>query len=152
MNLKQRITGAIVLVALAVIFVPWLLQENKQPDIKMSVIPARPDAPQVNNTINIAPVTLEPSTTQKTSQAAWTLQLATFSSESNANNLVKRLQAKAYTAYSVKLNTNNKILYKVYVGPELDKARLTQEAKTIQTSMGVKGTIMPYTAVPGQEG
>ncbi len=44
-HLKQRLVGAVVLVALAVIFVPMLLQGNKRSGIPMfgSNVPARPE-------------------------------------------------------------------------------------------------------------
>lgn len=44
-HLKQRLVGAVVLVALAVIFVPMLLQGNKRSGIPMfgSNVPAKPD-------------------------------------------------------------------------------------------------------------
>lgn len=150
MNLKQRIIGAIVLIALAVIFLPMFLQESKGPKVKVWHIPTKPSAPQVQQNTNTPAVTLTPASQQQTIQSAWSLQLGTFSKQGNAQRLLNRLRAKSYAAYQVKAKNNNGIYYKVYVGPEVKKAKLEQQAKQIQTNMGLKGRVVIFTAIPEQ--
>lgn len=148
MNLKQRIIGAIVLIALAVIFLPIFLQESKGPKVKVWQIPSKPNSPQVQQQVQTPAVELAPATQQQNLQAAWSLQFGTFSNQNNVQRLLNRLRNKNYSAYQIKSNNNNKIYYRVYVGPQLKKVRLQQQAQQIQTSMGLKGTIVSFKAIP----
>jgi DedD protein len=149
-NLKQRIIGAIVLIALAVIFLPIFLQESKGPKVKVWQIPSKPGSPQVQQNVKIPAVELAPASQQQTLQSAWSLQLGTFSNQSNAQRLLNRLRNKGYSAYQIKLNSNNKIYFKVYVGPEIKKAKLEQQATQINSSLGLKGSIVIFRAIPEQ--
>ena len=102
-NLKQRLIGAVVLVALAIIFLPMLMNNAKESKLKLQSIPEPPAKPVVQS---VMPVTSAAATdnTQNVSSPpvkAWALQLGTFSNPSNAQVLVKRLLKQGFTAYSV---------------------------------------------------
>lgn len=55
--------------------------------------------------------------------SAWVIQVGSFSKRSNADKLVKDLQGKKYTAFTDQVDVKGKVLYRVLVGPEVDKKR-----------------------------
>ncbi len=58
--------------------------------------------------------------------SAWVIQVGSFSQRSNADKLVKDLQAKKYAAFTDQVDVKGKILHRVLVGPEVDKKRAEQ--------------------------
>ena len=138
---KHRIVGAIVVLALAVIFLPIWLQGPKSSNIDTWKIPTPPKAPAVTPPA-VSTVT---TTTSTPAQTAWSLQLGSFTHEANANKLAKRLQTKGFAAYTQKTSTNGKDSFKVLVGPEVDKAVLAQQAQEIQKTFKINSTVVAYT-------
>ncbi|MBL4647586.1 MAG: SPOR domain-containing protein [Gammaproteobacteria bacterium] len=157
-SLKQRIIGAIVLIALAIIFLPILLNnaQNKQPALnKMTARPAKPiikfiKAKDIADN-NIQVIQATPSINNQTSVAkenmpslakgqAWVVQLGAFSSESNANKLLARLRQQKFPVY---LHYNN-AMYHVYVGPETDRSKAQVLLKTIKDKTMLQGQIIHY--------
>ena len=51
------------------------------------------------------------------------VQVASFSNESNAINLVEKLKAEQFKAYRRKSLADGKTVYRVYVGPYIDKPK-----------------------------
>jgi DedD protein len=148
---KHRIVGAIVLIALAIIFIPMLFQERNGPDIQVSSIPERPAAPTITKPVNLpAPTMLSPQK-QSAAPAAWSLQLASFTDQQRANELLKRLQKTGYASYTRAVTVNNVPIIRVYVGPEFDQDKLKKDAAKIQITLRLKGTIVPFKAIPGTE-
>lgn len=151
-NLKQRIIGAIVLLALAVIFLPMLLQESGGTKISLQKIPSRPTAPVVKaptqTPIQMPAVQLQnPVQAAKPAAPAWSLQLGAFANEKNANALLKRLQKAGYPAYIQIQNGQAGKIMRVYIGPELERAKLEQEASALAQKMQIKGKIVPFKAI-----
>ncbi|WP_191603390.1 SPOR domain-containing protein [Marinomonas algicola] len=70
----------------------------------------------------------------------WSVQIATFKSKNNAENLVKKLIKADYAAYSITTNS----LYKVYVGPEIKREKAEQFRDQIKKDIGLKGLIVKY--------
>ncbi len=202
-SLKQRIIGAIVLVALAVIFLPAILKEKTSNGPFVSKIPEKPtelqeyqvDTQKIDdllaeepkttpnevvtnkesNALNPSQQNSKPSTENKkdesevnaskalkentkvavssrktklkttngktltnneeTSQleaetttisekyidAAWVIQVASFSNEINAVNLVNKLKKQKFKAYKRRSSIDNKQIYRVLVGPFMEK-------------------------------
>ena len=75
-------------------------------------------------------------------KAKWTLQIASFKSRKNADALVKKLQAANYPAYTV----TTKTLYKVYVGPEIKRARSDSLKQEIKKKFSLEGFVVKYSA------
>ena len=50
-------------------------------------------------------------------RGAWTVQLGTFSSQANAERLVRELQGKGFAAFSKESSSGGRKLYRVRVGP-----------------------------------
>ncbi len=133
--LKQRILGAIVLVALGVIFIPALLdgsgyRSRESHSIEIPVPPAFPPLSQTRLEPVPTPVDekIKQVITQEKKQAAepvqaWALQVGTFSSRENADSFAKSLQKEGH-AYVEEDKIDGKQVYRVRIGPELDRSRL----------------------------
>ncbi|WP_293268119.1 SPOR domain-containing protein [Neptunomonas sp.] len=72
---------------------------------------------------------------------AWTLQLASFKDESNARALRKQLVEAGHKVYTRK-NAN---LFKVYVGPDMQRERLEKLKELLQNDFGLDGIIFRFT-------
>jgi DedD protein len=56
-------------------------------------------------------------------QPAWAVQLGAFSTREKAENLVAELRKRGYAAFFLEYRVNGKVLHRVRVGPEQDRAR-----------------------------
>ncbi|MDQ7051190.1 MAG: SPOR domain-containing protein [Enterobacterales bacterium] len=202
-SLKQRIIGAIVLIALAIIFLPAILKEkisngefeSKIPDMPPILEEYQVDTVVINKLANKPPTEIEQQLLQKESQiarddaaeqillensikmanpsnkkadklppqngikqdkvklaqqsispvyqdAAWVVQVASFRQSSNAKNLIEKLKKQGFKAYRRSVSVKGKQLYRVYVGPFVEKPdakkTLTKIAKISQTMAIVK--------------
>lgn len=223
-TIKQRLIGAIVLVALAIIFLPGILGQKKQQSEFSSQIPKKPETlkrqlnlsnnQSVNNTASTStseaaltnangsvaklenekpsssdkaatktshpssssteppadsdsrtqttaavdtnaadqakpkpkPPVSDETTTETTAPKAdsksvktltsdsWLVQVGSFSSNDNANALVKKLESNHLKAFARPATLGNgKVLYRVYVGPWLEKNQAEQRLGKIRT-------------------
>ncbi|RJQ48371.1 MAG: hypothetical protein C4528_02610 [Gammaproteobacteria bacterium] len=178
---KHRLTGAIILVILAVIFVPMLLDGESPTTITETNIPPKPDEfsskvipldkiiqpvlpetfPSVSSAPSQPPETAPaaaptppaaepaPAAPGKTQGAAskpgaWVVQLGSFSSEQNAMALRDQLRTKGYTAFVEKTKSGAAPLYRVNVGPELERARAEATRDALEKDMKQKGMVLHY--------
>lgn len=199
--LKQRLVGALILVALGVVFWPIIFVE---PGEKGGAEEARiPPRPQVDTTPVEAPdmaglrpsrefkkddnsgkqlLTLAPESPPAVSKPAatekkpppppkkapvvekktrseppvkpvvdadgipvvWILRVASVSSAERADELRKRLLAMGHKAYAKKVKSGGKTLYRVYVGPKAEKAKLEKIQGGINAEFGVTTLITRY--------
>lgn len=146
-NLKQRIIGAIVLLALAIIFLPMLLQESRGTKIELQKMPPKPAAPKVQVPQQIAPIKLQSPQQMPATTPAWSLQLGAFANEKNAKALLAKLQKAGYPAYAQSQNGQAGKILRVYVGPEVERNKLQAEASKLEQQMQLKGSIVPYQAI-----
>ena len=217
--LKQRLVGALILVALGVVFWPIIFVEpGEQPAAERASIPPRPqvdtapiEAPELaglrrsppmaaqqepeqgqgqeqvqkreqeqelvsvkpaaepeqpsavaekapaaiaeKTPVAVAPV--EPPRTR--SQApeklaidsdgvpvAWILQVASVSSADKAEQLRQRLLTMQQKAYVKKVDRGGKDLYRVYIGPKFERAKLEKIQSDVDAEFGVKSMIARY--------
>lgn len=75
---------------------------------------------------------------------AWVIQLGTFSSEQNALALRDQLRVKGYTAFVEKIKTGDKPLFRVRVGPELERARADALRDKLEKETKQKGIVERY--------
>lgn len=216
-SLKQRIIGAIVLAALAIIFLPAILKEKASNGEFVSQIPEKPQelkeyvidtakierlnkekanikkvlVEEVNTVkenqlsnrppelienevsgINQSSDSSEPSegnklssknsnTERKTKKlnaesqsstskdgkfvdSAWVVQVASFSNEQNAKNLVKKLKQSSFKAYRRKANNSGKTVFRVFVGPYIEKSGATKAVSDINAISETKSVIRPF--------
>ena len=171
-GLKQRLIGAIVLLALLAIFAPVLFRGGeshpmvtsrsfpKSPKLESPPVPPfinQIDTPQ--DAVEVVPssskIILEPEddrsepvsgVDEKGDLKAWSLQLATFANKNNARNLVRKLKNRGYSAFQKKIATGNgKIFYQVYIGPEVRPDELQQKKVIIKKETGLEGIIVRFT-------
>lgn len=74
----------------------------------------------------------------------WILRVASVSSEERAEQLRKRLLDLGHKAYTKKVKSGGKSLYRVYVGPKAEKAKLEKIKPGIDAEFGVVSMITRY--------
>ena len=130
------------IIALLVILLSNLWQKSYRSMINIWQVPPRPPVPQVLSVKDITE--LKWRSPQQAEMLAWTLQLGTFVGPNNTRRLVKRLRAHGYSAYTRNVVTDNGVVTKVYVGPQIKQDKLRTEATSIERNLHLKGTIMPF--------
>lgn len=162
-GLKERLLGGAVLMASAVIFIPFLLEE-KHPETAISAKILTPDPPAPVTTLVEKPVApqLPASLNDEQKQQviasnktltdsrlmlnpeggvdAWTIQVATFGDASNAKRLVAELEKNHYSAYWRKINA----LTVVFVGPYLDPQQGREDQDKLLQLQGFKTLLTRY--------
>lgn len=162
-GLKERLLGAVVLIAAAAIFVPFLLEE-KRPEIPVAdkIITPEPPQPIMSNVEKPKIPTLPDSLTEQQKQQvivdnqvlvdsglrlnpeggvdAWTIQVATFGDADNAKRLVGELNKQQYPAYWRKINS----LTVVFVGPYIDQQQGREDQDQLLQVQGLKTLLTRY--------
>lgn len=188
--LKQRIIGALIIIGLAIVFIPSIL-DGPVIDSQQLVldVPPRPElipykvdsaryeqlvteveaqiprdqaqdiateADAVDEPDNAQAATKQIATKQivtKQIPAAiskpslnpvWTVQLGSFTQINNAKELEAKLQKNKLKGYMKKINTDNGIRYRVYVGPEIRQADANAVVKQLQKKFGLSGLVVKY--------
>ncbi len=72
----------------------------------------------------------------------WVVQVGSFGSEENAVNLVARLQASGLSAFDEAVTTDTSTIYRVRVGPFLDREEALLAEQQIGRQMGIDGVVM----------
>lgn len=166
-GLKERLIGAVALIALAVIFLPFVLEEERlqTPVSDKITTPAspepiaveaeRPDPPEVADALTDKEKQSlrdqqQARRTSGTSSAmqlsleggvdAWAIQVASFSEAANAKRLVNRLQQQNYQPYWRKINN----LAVVFVGPYIDQQQARSQQDQLLQEMGLKTLLTDY--------
>lgn len=212
--MKQRLVGAIVLVALGVIFIPMLLESpdrNLVPEMEplpepgergigqplerfpvAGEMPAQPDrsvlqtdsAPDAQDRPDEVvtdeggsvaealplpePETPEPAEKETppvetavepaaTDESAadrklaepgplgnWVVQMGSFSSEQNALRLRDRLRKADFVTQVEKVQVGGKTLFRVRVGPYLERAEADSDQKKLAETFNLKGRVLAY--------
>jgi DedD protein len=90
-----------------------------------------------------APAATAPSK-ERMNITAWIIQLGSFSSEQNALALRDQLRAKGYTAFVEKIKSGDSQLFRVRVGPELERARADALRDKLEKETKQKGIVERY--------
>lgn len=77
-------------------------------------------------------------------ELAWTLQVGSFSSSKNALALRDKLRTKGYRTFVESIKTSSGKMYRVRVGPELDKAKIEVAQKRLQQQEKLAGKIYKH--------
>ncbi|MEE4204120.1 MAG: SPOR domain-containing protein [Halieaceae bacterium] len=200
---KQRLVGALVLLALGVVFWPIIFVEAPEPEMlpaesmpprpavdtsplevpevprerisaQLPKLPDQADAQRAADTATelaeppedaVEPETLmsglpeadelEPLATREQPPAepvldeqglgvAWVLQVATVSSETRAQALLARLGDKGYKAFIKPIKRDKRSLYRVQIGPKVERARLEKIKAVIDPELRVESAILRY--------
>lgn len=183
-GLKQRIVGALVLVALAVIFLPMLF--SREDELRQVVVdaPAMPQAPAIPEVAldpvevpqpiaeeQVPPVepldvpevaeappaaapaavaAVEPSQSAAPAEPArldasslpvsWSVQLASLSSRSGAEELQKKLRSQGYNAYVRTFEGMNR----VFVGPLVERAEADRLRDQLNRQQKLNGFVVRF--------
>ena len=154
--LKQRLVGAIVLIALAVIFLPMLLDGSGTPerlDVEVE-IPERSEAPQsqfdepdvgaelsagaTGGGDDSAAEPMEPAVT------GWVVQVGSFTREANAVVLRDRLRKQDYAAFVEEGEADGKPVWRVRVGPVPEESEAREMARELEAERGKPALVMSY--------
>ncbi len=75
---------------------------------------------------------------------SWVLQVAAVKSRQRAAQLVRALQAKGYEAFSRKVTRGNQTLWRIQIGPKLERVKLANLKPSIDDLFAVNTTILRY--------
>ncbi len=195
--LKQRIVGGVVLVALAVIVIPFVLdfgherewwghRDNlsapPEPGFVTQVLPLenwarqadaelaagmatldKPLAPPAPAPAAIAPfspaVALKPPMVSPSppvipappvpavpaaGSAAWVVQLGSFSSKKNADDLAQFLVKRAFRAFVERNPPGGDAVYRVRIGPEKERARADALRERVERETQLRAIVLQY--------
>jgi DedD protein len=91
------------------------------------------------------PSTAESKPTDPANLSAWVVQTGSFTGESNARMLADKLRKANFAAFvEVVPGESGGSVYRVRVGPELNRSRAEQIRTQIENAVGVKGIIVPH--------
>ena len=161
--LQQRLVGAIVLVALGVIFIPPLLDGSgyKSRHARSVEIPPPPAfAPPARDRVKPIATPLDETFEQVKQQAkakakakasdkpgnekAWALQVASFSKREKADQYRDELREQGYTVQVVVGAGQEKARYKVRIGPDLNRQKLEELKQKFEKQGDSKPFIVPH--------
>lgn len=148
-KLRKRIIGAIVLAAFLVILVPeWLDGAGHKSRYSNNVeIPDKPEFKPIADymePVDSAATINKRIKSEESSVHAWALQLGSFSKEANAEAMRDKLRAKGYASYVDVLKKPDRSIYRVRIGPELDKKRLEQIKAKLDKKEKMKGMLVQH--------
>ncbi|WP_075188000.1 SPOR domain-containing protein [Teredinibacter haidensis] len=167
-GLRQRIVGAFVLVAIAVVFVPVVFDRERiealdrktqippAPHIEAVVVPA-PVVPKVEEPLIEAKKMYvpdekraqavepeEPVMTAKGTPNSWVLQIASYKFKAHAVEKRDELIAQGYSAYIRKVKTERGNMHRLFVGPSLKKRKLAKAKSTLDKKLGVESILLKF--------
>jgi DedD protein len=166
--LKQRLIGAVILISLAVIFVPMLIgnkPDNSQPisieipeppkDIDSRILALPEHKAEELAEVSISkgavveikkPTIPEPPAPvpKKTVEGltAWVVQVGSFSDQKNADALSAKLKSAGFTAFVEQVAGKNGNSYRVRIGPELSKEKADAMKVSVQKDHQLKNAIV----------
>ena len=82
--------------------------------------------------LDLRPADSAPVSTPSDPLVRWVVQVGSFSNSKSAETLVARLRVDGLTAFSEKVTSANGTVYKVRIGPELDRGKATELARKVK--------------------
>ena len=172
-GLKQRLIGALVIVAAAIIFIPMLFDDaGTSPEAIRVAIPQKPDVPKLEFSKPRPPSESTPRASSAVSKAeiaeapvasgsseagqpekpivtasgvsGWAVQLASFEELANAEALRDKLRAAKYKAYIKYRPDKSPPLIQVFVGPELKRTAIDNLQRRLQSEYELQGIVVRY--------
>jgi DedD protein len=90
-------------------------------------------------------------TGKKSPLSAWIIQVGSFSRKKNALAFRNKLRAAGFTAFIEPLSAQSGTMYRVRVGPELDKKRAAAKLAQLKKQFKLRGIIVPYSGPAGSD-
>jgi len=72
---------------------------------------------------------------------AWVIHLGSFKDKTNVAQLLKKLKAKGYIAFTKPIKTKQGTLTKVIIGPELIKTAMVKKLPALKDLTGIQGKV-----------
>ena len=151
-RLKERLTGAVVLLLLVVILLPLALDDTRvERTIKTTNIPERSDE-EFSTRLVPLPESGEvapgegPASSTPADLTGWVVQVGSFSRK-NADTLNTELRAAGYRSYvpdEPVAARDGSLLYRVRVGPEALRSEALKLQTELKKEMDLDGFIMNY--------
>jgi len=162
-GVKQRLIGAVVLVALMVIFLPMLFSSGDLEPAEVLVdIPEKPPIPTFEISEPVKPSeqrqaekaqpkpqqTLQELVDKEVDEnklpVSWALQVASFKERDNAEKLRDKLRKAGYKAYiKYRLDVEPKMI-RVLVGPVLKRSEIDKIKAAITRHQKLEGVVVRY--------
>jgi len=171
-GLKQRLVGAVVLVAIGILFLPSLFNRDSRRSIDVSSQLSEPpaaveflDLPEPRPPEDIPPAKPleenyaqqepaaapppEPSTEPPQLNAegvpdAWSIQVSSFQSAERANALLERLQKEGFKAYIHEARAGGNKVYRVMVGPKINRTMAEAEKRSIDEKFQLSSLVVEF--------
>jgi DedD protein len=100
------------------------------------VQPEQPVKPQSEPKPEAATAAAQPESSRlRVGLSAWVVQAGSFSNRQNADKVVKDLQGKKFAAFVEQTEIKGKILYRVLIGPEVDRKRAESTAEKLKPEL-----------------
>lgn len=77
---------------------------------------------------------------------AWVIHLGSFKDKENVTQLLAKLKAKGYVAFTKPIKTKQGVLTKVIIGPELIKPSLSKKLPALKALTGIQGKVAYFEA------
>ena len=172
-KLKERLIGIIVLVSLAVIFIPIFLtepvnlvkedknnssgSENSEFVSKLKPVDEANQELDIKNVdygvsveqipeaaANVIPSKNGALRTNEVGQMNWVVQIGSFSNKKNAEKLNLRAKDAGFRSFINPITQNNKIMHQVCLGPEYDEVDANKLREEIKDKMELNGIVKKY--------
>lgn len=91
--------------------------------------------------LDLRPSESAPVSTPSDPLVRWVVQVGSFNSSQKAETLVAELRLSGLTAFSEKVSTASSTVYKVRIGPELDRDKAAELARKVKTDHGLDGFV-----------
>jgi DedD protein len=170
-NLKQRVVGALVLIALAIIIIPLTFDFSGSREVDtLSQIPPRPEikpviVPEPIRPENIVPAKSDeeifqfgvdsaeqgsslddesPALSSEGLPVAWVLQIGSFREADSAKTLLKNLLEDGYKAFIREKKEGSGRLSRVFVGPNVLKKKLVKVKTAIDKKYAVDAILVRF--------
>lgn len=169
-DLKQRLVGAVVITSLAAIFVPMLfddpidetgkiiselkipdtpikLTENTYPSSQAQMIDKEIELPKSAAIVEESKAVITPPRTSikkpnnPVKKERWFVQVGIFSSKQNALSLRDKIRKQGFSVTISTVSGKKGLLYRVRVGPEINKNRAIAAKKKVERLNKIKGII-----------
>lgn len=105
-----------------------------------------PIAEKPIETVESKPKKVEPKPTvsEEKEKLAWVIHLGSFKHQKNVDELMRKLKANGYTAFTQPIKTKKGMLTKVIVGPNLNKADLQKKLPDLKKLTKVQGRLARF--------
>lgn len=107
------------------------------------VVKALPETPEQDSS-NTKPSGFDANRLREMGLTSYVVQLGTYSSKANADGLVKKLKAKEFPAFIEPIRSGDKMLYRVRVGPEVDREDASGLLQKLRQQIKMDGTVLEY--------